>query len=197
MLQKKEFKSKKRAESASSSKATAGLPSPMTARQRLRRQSLLFGLPGPVTRRRPFHSASLWWEVPGPTMAQCLPGPTVLNTIDHAVVIGANEVTGRRDAMTHQGPATRPDVGGVGSGPGPRLQEGPALEPGTLTQRMLRDLVVFRGGRRRSGHQVCIAVSRPHVGALGQREGPPVCVPAIEGGPWSSSPWARRANFRN
>ena len=60
--------------------------------------------------------------------AQCLPGPMDLNTIDHAVVIGADEVTGRRDITTHQDPATRPDVEGVGSGPGPRLREGPALE---------------------------------------------------------------------
>ena len=33
----------------------------------------------------------------------------------------------------HQGPATRPDVEGVGSGPGPHLREGPALEPRTCT----------------------------------------------------------------
>ena len=39
----------------------------------------------------------------------------------------------------------------VESGPGPRLREGPALEPGTLTGRMLRGLVVLRGGRWRSG----------------------------------------------
>ena len=75
-----------------------GLPSPVTARQRLQRQSLPTGLPGPVTRRRLCHPASLWWEVPGPTAAQCLPGPTVLNTIDHAVVIGVDQVMGRRDA---------------------------------------------------------------------------------------------------
>ena len=118
---------------------------------RLRRQSLPTGLPGPVTRRGPFHPASLWWEDPGPTAAQCLPGPTDLNTIDHAVVIEADEVTGRTDVTTHQGPATRPDVEGVGRGASPRLWEGPALEPGTLTRRMLQGLVLRRGGRRRSG----------------------------------------------
>ena len=82
-------------------------------RLRLRRQSLPTGLPGPMTRRRPFHPASLWWEDPGPTAAQCLPGPTDLNAIDHAVVIGADKVMERRDVTTHQGPVTRPDVEGV------------------------------------------------------------------------------------
>ena len=122
-------------------------------RLRLWRQSLPTRLPGPMTRRRPFHPASLWWEDPGPTTAQCLPGPTDLNAIDHAVVIGAEEVTGRRDVTTLQGPVTRPDVEGVGSGFGPRLQEGPALaiEPGALTRWMLWGLVVLQGGRRRSG----------------------------------------------
>ena len=119
-------------------------------RLRLWRQSLPISLPGPV-KRRPFHPASLRWEDLGLTAAQCLPGPTDLNTIDHAVVIGADEVTSRRDVTTHQGPVTRLDVDGVGSGPGPHLREGPALEPGTLTRRMLRGLVVLRGGRRRSG----------------------------------------------
>ena len=131
-------KTKKRAESATSS-------------IRLRRQSLPTGLPGPVTRRRPFHPASLWWEDPGPTAAQCLPGPTDLNAIDHVVVIGADKVMERRDVTTHQGPVTRPDVEGVGSRPGPCLREGPALEPGTLTRWMLRGLAVLRGGRWRSG----------------------------------------------
>ena len=43
-------------------------------------------------------------------------------------------------------------------------------------------------------HHVCIAVSGPqgrveacHVGALGQRVGPPVCIPAIQDGPSSSA----------
>ena len=61
-----------------------GLPSPMTPRPRLRRQCLPTSLPGPETRRSPCYPACLWWEVPGPMAAQCLPGPTVLNTIDHA-----------------------------------------------------------------------------------------------------------------
>ena len=121
------------------------------ARPRLRRQCLPTVLPGPETRRSPCHPACLWWEVPGPTAAQCLPGPTVLNTINHAVVIGADEVMGQRDATTRQGPATRPDVVGVGNGPGPRHREGPALEPGTLIQRMFRGLVVLQRGQRRSG----------------------------------------------
>ena len=86
-----------------------------------------------------------------PTAAQCLPGPTDLNAIDYAVMFGADEVTGRRDFMTHQGPVTRQDIEGVGSGPGTRLREGPALEPGMLTRRMFRGLAVLRGGRRRSG----------------------------------------------
>ena len=106
-------------------------------RLRLWRQSLPTGLPGPMTRRRPFHPASLWLEDPGPMAAQCLPGPTDLNAIDQAVVIGADEVTGRRDVTTHQGPVTCLDVEGVGSGPGPCLRAGPALEPGMLTQQML------------------------------------------------------------
>ena len=90
---------------------------------RLWRQSLPTGLPGPVTRRRPFHPASLRWEDTGSTAAQCLPGPTDLNTmmdlntIDHSVVIRADKVTGRRDVMTHQGPVTRLDVDGVGVDP--------------------------------------------------------------------------------
>ena len=44
--------------------------------------------------------------------------------------------------------------------------------------------------RQQTTHQVCIAISGPqgrvggrHVNALGQREGPPVCVPAIQNGP--------------
>ena len=102
--------------------------------------------------RRQFHPASLWWEDLGPTAAQCLPGPRDLNTIDHAVVIGADEVMGWRDLTTHQGPVTRLDDAGVGSGPGPRLRrEGPVPEPGTLTRRMLRGQAVLRGGQRRSG----------------------------------------------
>ena len=160
MLQKKEFKSRqpntgmtgrpsRRRERSQPARLRlrrqslpTGLPSPMTPCPRLRRQSLPTGLPGPAT-RSPCHPASLWWEVPGLTAAQCLPGPTVLNTIDHAVVIGADEVLGQKDATTHQGPATHPDVVGVGSGPGPRHREGPALEPGTLTRRKLRGLVVL------------------------------------------------------
>ena len=87
-----------------------------------------------VTRiRRQFHPASLWWEDLGPTAAQCLPGPRDLNTIDHAVVIVADEVMGWRDITTHQGPVTRLD------------------DPGTLTRRMLRGQAVLRGGQRRSG----------------------------------------------
>ena len=48
--------------------------------------------------------------------------------------------------------------------------------------------------RQQTTHQVCIAESGPqgrvdgcHVCALGQREGPPVCVPAIQDGPSSSA----------
>ena len=48
--------------------------------------------------------------------------------------------------------------------------------------------------RQQTTHQVCIAVSGPqgrvvgrHVSALGQREGPPVCFPAIQDGPSSSA----------
>ena len=150
MLQKKEFKSHP------SNVGMTGRPRLRRERNqpprlRLRRQILPTGLPVPVTRRKPFHPASLWWEDPGPTAAQCLPGPTDLNAIDHAVVMRSDEVTGRTDITTHQGPGTRQDVEGVGSGPGPRLREGPALEPGTLTQRMLRGLAVLRGGQRRSG----------------------------------------------
>ena len=150
MLQKKEFKSRP-PNAGMTGRPRQRRERSQLARLRLRRQSLPTGLPGPVTRRNPFHPASLWWEVPGPTAARCLPGPTVLNTIVHAVVIGADEVLGQRDATTHQGPATRPDVEGVGSGPGPRLREGPALEPGTLTRRMSCGLVMLQGGRRRSG----------------------------------------------
>ena len=48
--------------------------------------------------------------------------------------------------------------------------------------------------RQQTTHQVCIATSVPqgpvdgcHVGVLGQWEGPPVCVPAIQDGPSSSA----------
>ena len=48
--------------------------------------------------------------------------------------------------------------------------------------------------RQQTTHQVCIAVSGPqgrvdkcHVHAVGQREGPPVRVPAIQDGPSSSA----------
>ena len=156
MLQKKEFKSRqpnvgmmgrpsRRRERSQPARLRlrrqslpTGLPSPMAPRQRLRRQCLLTGLPGPKTRRSPSHPACLWWEVPGLTVAQCLPGPTVLNTTDHAVVIGVDEVTGQTDATIRQGP-------------GRHHQEGPALEPGTLIRRMFRGLVVLQIGRRRSG----------------------------------------------
>ena len=128
-----------------------GLTSPMTAHRKLWRQSLPTSFPGPMRRgRRPCHPACLWWEVPGPTAAQCLPEPAVLNTMDHVVMIGTDEVMGRTGATTHQGPATRPDVVEVGSCPGPRLWEGPALEPGTRIRRMLWGLIVLQGGRRRS-----------------------------------------------
>ena len=126
------------------------LPSPMTPRPRLRRQCLMTSLPGPEIRRSPCQPACLWWEVPGPTAAQCLPGPVVLNTIDDAVVTGADEVMGQTDTTTRQGPATRPDVVGVGSGPCPRHWEGPALEPSTRIQRMFWGLVVRQRGQRRS-----------------------------------------------
>ena len=46
------------------------------------------------------------------------------------------------------------------------------------------------GVRQQTTHQVCITVSEPqggvhgsHVSALGQREGPPVCLSAIQDGP--------------
>ena len=114
------------------------------------RQTLPTGLPGPVTRRKPCHLAFLWWEDPGPTAAQCLPRPRDLNTIDHAVVIGTDEVTGQRDVTTHQGPVIRLDAG-VGSGPGPRLrQEGRAPEPDTLTRQMLQGQAMLRGRQWRS-----------------------------------------------
>ena len=38
--------------------------------------------------RRQFHPASQWWEDLGQTAAQCLPGPTNLNAIDHSVARG-------------------------------------------------------------------------------------------------------------
>ena len=142
-------KTKKRAESATLSKAQSA-NQPSRSRDTLSKATEAESA-GPVTRRRPFHPAALWWEDPGLTAVQCLLGPTDLNTIDHAVVIGADEVTGRRDITTHRGPATCPDVEGVGSRPGPRLREGPSLEPGTLIWWMLRGLVVLRGGWRRSG----------------------------------------------
>ena len=48
--------------------------------------------------------------------------------------------------------------------------------------------------RQQTTHQVCIAVSGPqgrvhgrHVSALGQREGPPVCLPAIQDGSSSAA----------
>ena len=157
MLQKKEFKSRqpnvgmmgrpsRRRERSQPARLRlrrqslpTGLPSPMAPRQRLRRQCLLTGLPGPKTRRSPSHPACLWWEVPGLTVAQCLPGPTVLNTTDHAVVIGVDEVTGQTRFAT------------IRQGPGRHHREGPALEPGTLIRRMFRGLVVLQIGRRRSG----------------------------------------------
>ena len=71
--------------------------------------------------------------------------------MDHVVVIRVDEVTGPTDVMTRQGPVTH--LGGmrVGSRPGPQhRREGPAPEPGTSTQRMLRGLAVLRGRRRMS-----------------------------------------------
>ena len=128
-------KLKKRAESASSSKATAAksadrhskshdtsskameaMSADRPSRSRDKKKSLLFSVSAVVS----------------PTAAQCLSGPAILNTMDHVVVTGADEVTGQTDTMPRQGPATRPDLVGVGSGPGPRHREGPALEPGTL-----------------------------------------------------------------
>ena len=48
--------------------------------------------------------------------------------------------------------------------------------------------------RQQTTHKICIVISGPqgrvdrrHVNALGQREGPPVCVPAIQDGPSSSA----------
>ena len=67
------------------------------------------------------------------------------------MVIRVDEVTGPTDVMTRQGPVTH--LGGVrvGSGPVPQhRREGPAPEPGTLTQQMLRGLAVLRGRRRMS-----------------------------------------------
>ena len=59
---------------------------------------------------------------------------------------------------------------------------------GRATGRLVCDI------RQQTTHQVCIAVSGPqgrvdghHVGALGQREGPTVCFPAIQDGPSSSA----------
>ena len=101
------------------------LPSPVNPHPRLWRQCRLTGLPSPM-RRSPCHPACLWWEVPGPTATQCLPGLVVLNITDHIVVIGADKAEGQRDATTHQIPATRPSVIGMGSGPSPHLREGPA-----------------------------------------------------------------------
>ena len=126
---------------------------------------------GPEIRGSPCHPACLWWEVLGPTAAQHLPGPVVLNTIDHAVVTGADKVTGQTDTTTRQGPTTRPDVVGVGSGPGPRHREGPALELSTLIRRMFRGLVVRQRGRRRSGLPalplVIIVIRQGHHGIVG------------------------------
>ena len=67
------------------------------------------------------------------------------------MVIRVDEVMGPTDVITRQGPVTH--LGGVrvGSGPGPQhRREGPAPEPGTSTQRMLRGLAVLRGRRRMS-----------------------------------------------
>ena len=66
-------------------------------------------------------------------------------------MIGADEVMGRRDVTTHQGPVTGLGIAGVGSGPGPRLRrEAPAPDPGTLTRRMLWCQVMLRGGQRQT-----------------------------------------------
>ena len=57
--------------------------------------------------------------------------------------------------------------------------------------------------RQQTTHQICIAISGPqgrvdgrHVKALGQREGPPVCVPTIQDGPSSSAEVAQSPGVR-
>ena len=112
--------------------------------------------------RRQFHPTSLWWEDLGLMAAQCLPGPTDLNTIDHAVVNGVAEieVTGQRDVTNRQGPITCLGIERVGSVPGPHLRrEGPAPGSSRLTRRMFRGMTVLRGGRRMSGLLLPLIIS--------------------------------------
>ena len=80
----------------------------------------------------------------------------------------------------------RPDTEhGVDDGHGASMTR--VCPVGRTTGRLVCDF------RQQTTHQVCIAVSGPqggvhgrHVGALGQWEGPPVYIPAIQDGPSST-----------